>query len=431
MARAMPRSMSSSIGTTPSGWRSHVRTTRRDAERLGRCLRRAEARDPRRARRPRVVLGREEHADDGLVVPCRRDRRIDRIDDVGGGGHDRAYEEHADGVEGRSRPAAPGAPRRRSPRSPSRARRSGSRGSPRPGRMERRLLAGGRRGRRQLEALGSAGVGAEDREPPGIGEHGDTTAARERLRREQRGRVEELRERARALDTGLTEERVDRDLRARERGGVRCRSARTGRGCAALEREHRLPARHAPGDPSEAQRVAEALEIERDDGGRLVVLPVLEQVVRRDVCLVAERHERRESEPSAACLLDDGEPERAALRGEAHAACRQRLRGEGRVQPRRGRRDAETVRADQSSTVCAYEREQARPDARRPRSRPPRSRPRRRTTSGRPARSASVAESITASAGTQISASSTAGSTPSSDRLPGMPATVSPPRLIG
>ena len=48
----------------------------------------------------------------------------------------------------------------------------------------------------------------------------------------------------------------------------------------------------------ELARVPERLEVEQDHVGRVVVLPVLEQVVRRDVGLVADRDERREAEPA-------------------------------------------------------------------------------------------------------------------------------------
>ena len=61
-------------------------------------------------------------------------------------------------------------------------------------------------------------------------------------------------------------------------------------------------------------RIPERLEVEQDDGRCRVVLPVLEQVVRRDVCLVPDRDEGREPEASALRLGEEGETERPALR---------------------------------------------------------------------------------------------------------------------
>ena len=61
-------------------------------------------------------------------------------------------------------------------------------------------------------------------------------------------------------------------------------------------RHDRFRRRHAPGDPSQLARVAERLGVQGDHVGRLVVLPELEQVVGREVALVAERHEPRQTE---------------------------------------------------------------------------------------------------------------------------------------
>ena len=72
----------------------------------------------------------------------------------------------------------------------------------------------------QLQSLGLAGVGAEDAEAAGIGQHRDARAGRQGLRREQGRGVQQLRERAHPLHARLMEERVDRRLGARERGGV-------------------------------------------------------------------------------------------------------------------------------------------------------------------------------------------------------------------
>ena len=102
--------------------------------------------------------------------------------------------------------------------------------------------------------------------------------------------------------------------------------------CAGLQREDRLAARDSARDARERARVAERLQVEQHEVGAAVVLPPLEQVVRGDVGLVADRDERREAEPALGRLLEQREAERAALRGEADAARRERARREGGVQ---------------------------------------------------------------------------------------------------
>ena len=91
-----------------------------------------------------------------------------------------------------------------------------------------------------------------------------------------------------------------------------------GGGRSGLEREDRLAARDAPGDPRELARVAERLEVEQDEVRRVVVLPPLEQVVRRDVGLVADRDEGREAE------LALRRPSRAARARARRSATRSR-----------------------------------------------------------------------------------------------------------
>ena len=159
-------------------------------------------------------------------------------------------------------------------------------------------------------------------------------------------------------DAGLVEERLDARLRAGERSRVGAGGALAGRGRPALQREDRLAAGDAAGEPAEAARVAERLDVEQHDAGRLVVLPPLEQVVRGDVGLVPDRDERREPEPARVGRLEQREAERAGLGGEADVAARRRAGGEGRVQPRAGDRDPEAVRPDQPRAVRADEREQ-------------------------------------------------------------------------
>ena len=222
-----------------------------------------------------------------------------------------------------------------------------------------------------------AGVGAEDAETAGVGDDRDAVAC-------GRAAAWSAARRCRAAPAasiarkhaGLAEERVDDGVGARQRGRVRGRRARAGVARAASHREDRLRACDPACDARELARVAEGLEVEQDDVGLGIVLPVLEQVVRRDVGLVADRDERRQTEPARVCLLEQREPERAALGRERDAAGRERPARERRVQAARRRSDAEAVRADQAGAVATDEREQLLLRARAPRSRFRRSRPR-------------------------------------------------------
>ena len=102
-----------------------------------------------------------------------------------------------------------------------------------------------------------------------------------------------------ADDAGLLEERVDGDVEARQRRRVARRGARAGRRAARLDGDDRLAARDLGRDAGELARVPEALEVEDDHRGARVVGPVAEQIVARDVGLVADRDERRDADVRA------------------------------------------------------------------------------------------------------------------------------------
>ena len=210
----------------------------------------------------------------------------------------------------------------------------------------------------QLEARDLARVGAEDAEPAGVREHGDAASARNGLGREQRGDVEQPAERVGANHARLAEDRVDGGVGARERRGVRAGGLLAGARAAALHREHGLLPREAPRDARELARVAERLDVEQDEVGAGVVLPPLEQVVRRDVGLVADRDEGGEAEPACLGPLEQREAERTRLRREADPAGREGAWGEGRVEADGGGRDAEAVGPDEPRAVGAHERQQ-------------------------------------------------------------------------
>ena len=212
---------------------------------------------------------------------------------------------------------------------------------------------------RKRETRGFARVRTEDPETAGIRKDGDVASARQRLPREQRRDIQQLFERLDPQHTRLVEERVDRRFRARERRRVRARRACSRCRSAGLHRDNRLRASDSARNAPELARVAERLEVEHDDLGVRVLLPVLEQVVGRDVGLVPDRHEGGEPERLLGRLLEQREAERATLRGEADPPCRQRPRREGRVQADRRHCDAEAVRAEQARAVRAHERKQA------------------------------------------------------------------------
>ncbi len=327
---------------------------RRAAERASCCFRILERRDARCAAQGcRGALRADEDAEDGLVGDgCSRpaDRRSDLLlvradgrDEEDDRGVERGIPEDGRkrGGEALGRCAAEQVDR---VRGASLGRHD--LGERRQGRVARR---------RQLEAGCLTGVRREDAEAAGIRHERDPPSARHRLRREQRRDVDQLVERPRADHARLAEERVDGHVRAGEGRGVRACGAAAGAGAPALQRENRLAARDLPRDPRERTRVAEGLEVEDDHLGRVVVLPPLEQVVRRDVRLVADRHERGDAETGRLRPFEQREPERAALRGEADLSGREAARREGRVEVDRGGGDAEAVRAEQARAVLAGE----------------------------------------------------------------------------
>src|SRR5436190_1100494 len=109
------------------------------------------------------------------------------------------------------------------------------------------------------------------------------------------------------MSTGLpTAACAARRCRSRRRAGSPSGSTRApaGGGAAALDRHDGLAGGHLAGDRAEAARVAEGLEVEQDDVGGVVALPVAQEVVARQVGLVAERHERREPNAAARGLGD-------------------------------------------------------------------------------------------------------------------------------
>ena len=171
-----------------------------------------------------------------------------------------------------------------------------------------------------LDPVRLARVGAEDAGAAAIGDDRDPVPPRHRLGGQQRRDVEQLVHGVGPDHTGLLEQRIDGDVRCRQdRAGVRRRGPRAGSRPSALDGHDRLGGRHPPRDPPELAGVAERLEVEQDELGAGVLLPVLEEVVTGQIRLVPHRDERGQAHAEAAGRADDRDPEPAALRHEADA----------------------------------------------------------------------------------------------------------------
>ena len=109
-----------------------------------------------------------------------------------------------------------------------------------------------------------------------VAQHGDAIAAHERLAGEHPGGVEQRRHRRDLDHTGLA-------VQGCVAGVEQCGPGAHG--------DDRTCARHPTCDPRELARIAERLGVQRDHGGGVVVLPELEEIVGREVVLVAQRDE--------------------------------------------------------------------------------------------------------------------------------------------
>ena len=205
------------------------------------------------------------------------------------------------------------------------------------------LAASGRNARSAAAVLGEkagsssplrlARVGRQDPRSSRVRQDADAAPCGQRLVRKQHRDVEELLERSRPDDAGLPEQRVDDPVRLRQGAGVRRRGPRAGLRAAGLDGDDRLAARDAARDPREPDGIPEALEVEEDHLGPRVFRPVLDEIVSGDVRLVADRDERRDAEIELRGVVEKGEAQGAALRGERHLPLRGIDRAEGGVQP--------------------------------------------------------------------------------------------------
>ena len=121
-----------------------------------------------------------------------------------------------------------------------------------------------------------------------------------------------------------------------------------GRAAALDDHDRHFPT-DPPGDPREAPRIAERLDVEQGYPGRVVGLPVLEEVIRGDVGAVADRSERGDAEPAVLARSIRASP-RAPLWVAKPTSPAGGLSGAKvalNCDARRRVQDAEAVRADQ------------------------------------------------------------------------------------
>ena len=145
--------------------------------------------------------------------------------------------------------------------------------------------------------------------PPALLEHTEAGAPGERLLGEQGRRVTRSSTSSTRDHSGRLVQRLQGPARGGVRGGVRrrrpgarppsCPPKTTSSGWARLS---------DGGEPGEGARVVERLEVERRGAHVRVVVPRGEQVVARDVGLVAQRHEGGDAQPAGPGGVQQGDP---------------------------------------------------------------------------------------------------------------------------
>ena len=149
-----------------------------------------------------------------------------------------------------------------------------------------------------LEPCRDGGVGGEQPQRVGVADDRDPRPRGQRLAGQQLRHVEQLGECVDPDHPGLPNSALERGVR---RVGAAARRARAARP-AWCRRSSPPPSASATAHPAseagELARVAQRLEVEQDDLGGRIVLPVLEQVVARHVGPVARGDERRQANPA-------------------------------------------------------------------------------------------------------------------------------------
>ncbi len=196
----------------------------------------------------------------------------------------------------------------------------------------------GQRG--DLEPVGTAGVGGERRERAARSYDADAPSGGQRLMGQQLHGVEELVQGVGADHSGAGEQRVHAGVR-----GL----------LAAFQRHDGLVSTELASDPGEAPRIAEALQMKHDHVGPWISLPVLQEIVRRDVGSVSGRDEGGQSHGAPGRVGEKRAGQGAGLGEHSDSAGRRIPDGEGGMQPggRRGVDDAHRIRADQAHAAVA------------------------------------------------------------------------------
>ena len=187
---------------------------------------------------------------------------------------------------------------------------------------------------------GDAGV------PAAVRQHADAPAARGTRAQQPVRDVDQLLRRIHALDPGGAAGRVDRGAVRRQRAGVR-RDRTRGRVRMLDRHQHdRLArARRGLGRPRERAPIAEVLDVDRDQLGRVVVGEVADQLGHLDVGLVADGDEAREAESRVRGDHAELQRQVAALRDESDRPVREVVRDQ--LELGAGVEDAQAVRAEQ------------------------------------------------------------------------------------
>ena len=143
---------------------------------------------------------------------------------------------------------------------------------------------------------------------------------------------------------------------------MRYRRAASGLRSARLHRDHGFVFRGLARDPDEILRVAEVLDVREDQLRVRVLVPHLKEIVQAHLRLVPQGAEFREADAQRFRMVQDGDPEGAALRGERDSAGQRRRRRERRVHAdvRMGVDHAHAVRADHRHVVLRANREEPR-----------------------------------------------------------------------
>lgn len=211
--------------------------------------------------------------------------------------------------------------------------------------------------RQRTQPLRETGVVRQQAQRLGVAEDRHPRARRQRLTGEQQARVDQFGDGVHTDHAGLPQQRRHRRVGQPGRPyGVPLRG-----GTGALDDHQGLGRRRAPREAGELARVADGFQVHEGDVGVGVVVPVLEDVVARDVRAVAGGDEggyAGDAGDAAATPVEagqQGDADGAGLGEQADPAGSRHLRGQRGVQPHLGGGvdDSEGIGADDPHAVRA------------------------------------------------------------------------------